>query len=399
MARPHVAALLHDGWNRRVSGRLRARGWGTRIIPHTGYGSTLFVRVLARVVMDRGGRNGTDDPPGRPRGGLRDLDTGNRWWRDFVGAPAMTVPVTVTVGDQVIETRTDTSGLVDLVVRGHGLAPGTHRVLLTTPDADDVHAEVVVIGTTQRFGIISDIDDTVLATFLPRPMIAAWNTFVAAEGTRRAVPGMATLYREIRARYPDLPVIYLSTGSWNIAPNLGRFLRRHGYPSGPMLLTDWGPTNTGWFRSGQQHKRASLHRLAREFPHVQWLLVGDDGQHDPRIYAEFATARPDHVRAIAIRQLSPSEQVLSHMIPVANDDITPAPTEQLSMPFVRGADGYELARQLRPILGLGEPPITVRSLESLADDPDDEPHEEPHEDRHDLVDDPRDLADDPGDDA
>ena len=82
-----------------------------------------------------------------------------------------------------------------------------------------------------------------------------------------------------------------------------------------MLLTDWGPTNTGWFRSGQEHKHAQLHRLARELPHVRWLLVGDDGQHDPKIYTEFTVRRPDRVRGIAIRELSAGEQVLSHVIP------------------------------------------------------------------------------------
>ena len=67
MPRPHVAALVHDAWNSRVSGLLRERGWGTRIVPHVGYGSTLFVRVMGRVVMDRGGRDGTDERPRRPR--------------------------------------------------------------------------------------------------------------------------------------------------------------------------------------------------------------------------------------------------------------------------------------------------------------------------------------------
>jgi len=226
--------------------------------------------------------------------------------------------------------------------------------------------------------VVSDIDDTVLSTSLPRPVIAAWNTFVREEGTRRAVPGMATLYRELRAAHPDMPFVYLSTGSWNIAPNLGRFLRRHGYPSGPLLLTDWGPTNTGWFRSGQQHKRASLHRLAREFPHIQWLLVGDDGQHDPKVYAEFAAARPGSVRAIAIRQLTTGAQVLSHELPVANADLVPAPTEDLPMPVVRAADGYGLARLLRPILGLGRPELTLDPQavddedDHLVDDEDDD---------------------------
>jgi phosphatidate phosphatase APP1 len=46
-------------------------------------------------------------------------------------------------------------------------------------------------------------------------------------------------------------MFYLSTGAWNVAPAVRRFLGRHGYPQGPMLLTDWGPTNTGWFRSGR----------------------------------------------------------------------------------------------------------------------------------------------------
>ena len=53
MARPHLAALLEDAWNRRKSDVLRERGWGTKIVPHTGYGSTGFIRVLARVLMSR----------------------------------------------------------------------------------------------------------------------------------------------------------------------------------------------------------------------------------------------------------------------------------------------------------------------------------------------------------
>ena len=113
------------------------------------------------------------------------------------------------------------------------------------------------------------------------------------------------MYRTLLEEHPDAPIVYVSTGAWNTAPHLGRFLKRHGYPLGPLLLTDWGPTNTGWFRSGQEHKRACLHRLANEFPNIRWVLVGDDGQHDPKIYGDFAEDRPDRVEAIAIRELTP----------------------------------------------------------------------------------------------
>jgi phosphatidate phosphatase APP1 len=140
-------------------------------------------------------------------------------------------------------------------------------------------------------------------------------------------------------------VLYLSTGAWNVAPTLTRFLSRHLYPAGPLLLTDWGPTADRWFRSGRAHKRATLARLADEFPHVRWLLVGDDGQHDPEIYAEFAAAHPDNVAAVAIRRLSPTQSVLAGGLPSSSDtseSAGPRGKKWLSAP-----DGAGLWRLLR----------------------------------------------------
>ncbi len=139
-----------------------------------------------------------------------------------------------------------------------------------------------------------------MVTALPRPLLAAWNTFVLDEHARMAVPGMAVLYERLVNANAGAPVFYLSTGAWNVAPALTRFLSRHLYPAGPLLLTDWGPTPDRWFRSGQEHKRTTLGRLAQEFPDVKWLLIGDDGQHDQEIYSEFAHAHPDNVAAGAI---------------------------------------------------------------------------------------------------
>ena len=51
MARPHLAALMEDAWNRRKSDGLRERGWGTKIVPHTGYGSSGFVPPRREVVV------------------------------------------------------------------------------------------------------------------------------------------------------------------------------------------------------------------------------------------------------------------------------------------------------------------------------------------------------------
>jgi phosphatidate phosphatase APP1 len=74
-------------------------------------------------------------------------------------------------------------------------------------------------------------------------------------------------------------------------------------PPGALLLTDWGPTPTRWFRDGRAHKRASLQRLAEDLPGVRWTLLGDTGEHDPALYEEFARARPDRVRAVLLREV------------------------------------------------------------------------------------------------
>jgi phosphatidate phosphatase APP1 len=351
MARPHASAIVEDAWHRRVDAVLRARGWKTRIVAHTGYGSQEFVRVLGRVLLTRRPEAGSREDAGASTAELRSAEDERRGWRAFITAPAMNVPVTITVGEQVIRTRTDRSGYVDVRVKEHGLAPGWHEARLTSVDAEDVVAAVVVIDSEQTFGLISDIDDTVISTSLPRPMIAAWNTFVKNENARHVVGGMATMYRSLLEAHPGAPMVYVSTGAWNTAPTLTRFLRRHGYPPGPLLLTDWGPTNTGWFRSGQDHKRACLHRLANEFPSIRWVLVGDDGQHDPKIYGDFAEQRPDAVAAIAIRELTPSEQVLSHGIPVSLEEFVPArERHRKHVPVCRAGDGYGLLRLLQAAL-------------------------------------------------
>ncbi|NKX51942.1 App1 family protein, partial [Arthrobacter deserti] len=194
-----------------------------------------------------------------------------------------------------------------------------------------------------RFGVVSDVDDTVMVTALPRPFLAAWNTFVLDEHARTPTPGMAVLLERIARCHPGSPVLYLSTGAWNVAQTLTRFLSRNLYPDGPLLLTDWGPTHDRWFRSGQQHKHAELIRLAEEFPQVKWLLIGDDGQHDEAIYADFAQRFPDRVAAIAIRQPSASEAVFAGGRPAGAAGGTG------DVPWIYSPDGAGIAAQLRKL--------------------------------------------------
>lgn len=339
-SRPHGAARLEDALNRTLTRVLGARGWVPRVEPYTGYGAPGWVRVLGRALLAAPGTS-QDEAAEKDAGSA---DRAVRGWRSFVTAQVPRARVTVEIGGTVHEVTTDRGGYLDVVLDAD-LEPGWRTVRLGI-DGSSVEAPVLVVDPEQRTALVSDIDDTVMVTALPRPLLAAWNSLVLHENARRVVPGMAGLYRRWQAAHPGAPTFYLSTGAWNVAPTLRRFLRRHGYPAGPLLLTDWGPTNTGWFRSGQEHKLQTLRRLMDELPGIRWVLVGDDGQHDPEIYGRIAQELPDRVDIVAIRQLSPTEQLLAHGTPVPTEPGRARPAATDGPLEVHGADGNALALRL-----------------------------------------------------
>ena len=346
-SRPHRAARLEYAFDSRLAAFLQRRGWTARIEPYVGYGSQGWVRVLGRVVLAGPGVRDADLPGAgaHPASGPARPVTALRGWRSFAVVPLPFARVHAVVDGVASRLVADRGGFVDSIIDS-ALAPGWHDVELVTAGGRTATVPVIVIDPDTRFGVVSDIDDTVMITRLPRPLIAAWNTFFRHDSAREPVPGMAELYRRAFGASGEVPVIYLSTGAWNAAPAIGRFLRRHGYPTGPLLLTDWGPTNSGWFRSGAEHKRAALRRLLTELPSIRWVLVGDDGQRDPQIYAEVVQEHPERVLAVVIRQLSGAEQVLAHgaPAPAAGTASAEARTRQADVPVLQGADGTALLR-------------------------------------------------------
>lgn len=342
-----LAVALEDRWHRLRLDQAKRRRWDLTVLPFRGYGLSGpqgWVRVFARVVMA---------PPGfffEGRHLPAAVEDGVRGWRNFISPTVRDAVVRVRVDGQEFEVRTDRGGVVDARVAAAGLAPGWHTVHLEVEGGGRATSAVFVVDSSERFGIICDVDDTVVVTALPRPLLAAWNSFVLDEHARNPTPGMAVLLDRITREHPAAPTLYLSTGAWNVNQALTRFLGRNLYPDGALLLTDWGPTEGRLFRSGSQHKVDQLRRLAAEFPDVSWLLIGDDGQHDPELYAEFARRYPDKVRAIVIRQLTPSQAVLAGGRSEGIMNSTPG------VPWVYASDGGRIALRLQA-LGLLDAPV------------------------------------------
>lgn len=357
------AMKAEDRWHQLRLNMARRRRQNVTVLSLTGYGTQHWVRVFSRIVMAPNSQfeNG--------RRVAKVIADGVRGWRNFVSAPVPFAEVTLTVAGHTFEVTADRGGIIDTVVDlravGGRLEPGWQSVTLTAEGADPTTAEVDIIDESARFGVVCDIDDTVVVTKLPRPLLAAWNSFVLDEHARTPTPGMAVMMERLLNRWrsehgQDGPVFYLSTGAWNVAQTLTRFLSRNLYPRGPLLLTDWGPTEDRWFRSGQLHKEQQLERLAWDFPEMSWVLIGDDGQHDPQTYADFARRHPEKVKAVIIRELTYSEAVLAGgraEDPVGEDMLHGAQEGEHAhgyqhvgehrIPWIYGPDGKAISSQLR----------------------------------------------------
>jgi phosphatidate phosphatase APP1 len=119
---------------------------------------------------------------------------------------------------------------------------------------------------------------------------------------------------------------------------LTAFLVRTGFPPGPLLLTDWGPTGDRFFRSGQAHKRAALRQLLQEFPKMRWVLIGDSGQHDAQVYAEIAREFPSRVHAVYVRDVGVHAAAKARQVEALATQLRPA-----GVPMLLVADSTTIA--------------------------------------------------------
>src|SRR5664279_2080103 len=128
-SRPHIAARLDDQVTGLTNKLFRRRGWQPRIVPYTGYGTTEWVRILARVLLapPRGA-----EPVDIATTAARQQAT--RGWRRFLTTPIEDVEVEVELGGRAHLLRTARGGYIDAVLPAE-LAPGWHEIPVRTADS------------------------------------------------------------------------------------------------------------------------------------------------------------------------------------------------------------------------------------------------------------------------
>ncbi len=297
------------------------------IVCYVGYGTPTRALVTGRVIETAGIRPRDDDSAFRNL-----LDTYRRIESDEIPGAR----VRIALGGAVAEATADDEGyfsawleprvplptdrawheaqveLLSPLIRGHAPSRAVARVLVPT--------------STARFGVISDIDDTVVRTDVGNVIGMARTVLFGSARTRLPFEGVAAFYRALARGGPDNagnPLFYVSSSPWNLHDLLLEFFERQGIPLGPLILRDWGITKAESLPFGHRsHKLAAIERIMGTYPMLPFILVGDTSQEDPEIYHEVVTRHPSRVLAIYIRNVTRKAERTAAVERLAADVLT-----------------------------------------------------------------------------
>ncbi len=163
-------------------------------------------------------------------------------------------------------------------------------------------------------GLISDIDDTVLHSEATSPLRTIYWVALHNSFSRRFINGVVPLYQKL-TDFGRRPTFYVSSSPWNLYPMLSQFIRRSGLPIGPLFLRDLGLGGSATTPGDHSHKAVKIRHILETYPAMNFILMGDAGQHDAEIYHQIAREFPGRILAAYIRWIGrmPEQRVVAEV--------------------------------------------------------------------------------------
>lgn len=175
--------------------------------------------------------------------------------------------------------------------------------------------DMLIPSNKASFGIISDIDDTILHTGLTS--VLKWrvlfNTLLTSAGKRLPLEGAPEFYHLLhqgKTGQEANPMFYVSHSPWNLYRYLEFFLKTNNFPKGPIILRSFPRPFSKKPKGEKPQKQKEIVNILKTYPNLKFILIGDIGQHDPDIYMEVAEAYPDRILAIYLRSVNHKKKML-----------------------------------------------------------------------------------------
>lgn len=241
-----------------------------------------------------------------------------RFTRSYLASPLSHVLVQAEFGGQTATARTDETGIYEIHIQRPSLQQTSEAEWFTAnvslpeyPTTSPKLAPVLVEGGNNTYGIITDIDDTVLISNATKKLKLLYATIFQSPDRRLPFPGVSAFYNALVAGSSgknDNPIFYVSSSHFNLFAFLRRFFELNKLPKGPILLKRTSGLKSLVTTVGKHNqKHDDIVTVMNAYPDLSFVLLGDSGQHDTQIYSDLIAEFPGRIKAVYIRDISTDE--------------------------------------------------------------------------------------------
>ncbi len=278
--------------------------------PYIGYGTKERLYVRGRVLEEKALSQADADASAWENFGSA--------WKRFRSEEVPKARVKLRLSGREHETTTDDEGFFSLWLEAPTPLPpsdeGFYHVeaellepLRGSTPPELARVPVAVPEENAQFGIISDMDDTVLQTGATNVIGMAKKVLFGNAKTRVPFEGVSAFYDALQ--HEQNPIFYVSSSPWNLYDLLVEFLETNDIPVGPIMLRDWGISPTELLPTSHSgHKREALDQILETYPDLPFILIGDSGQEDPEIYQSVVHDYPGRILGVYIRSVHEEEE-------------------------------------------------------------------------------------------
>lgn len=155
------------------------------------------------------------------------------------------------------------------------------------------------------FGVISDIDDTIMITRADSVFRMVSLTILNNAHTRLAFRGVTSFYHSLeKGMKGNNPFFYVSSSPWNLFDFIRDFFNLNRLPIGPFILRGYTEEESKFAQSNHhKHKFKEIKKILEAYPNLSFILIGDNGQHDPEIFTDVVKHFPDRIKSVYIRDI------------------------------------------------------------------------------------------------
>jgi phosphatidate phosphatase APP1 len=299
-----------DDWSDDVRYRLRSMDdyESLLITPYMGFGNAEIIKMRGRVLEDKGFRDSNE--------------TDSKWrnlknsYRRFGTDEVPNALVKAFFQNTEKEVKTDREGYFDLEMNSndpldlklwHDIELELLDPVSKENEAVKTNGQILIPPDTAKFGVISDIDDTILKTNVRNKFKMILTTVLSNAHTRVPFEGVAAFYQALQKGVSgdeNNPIFYVSSSPYNLYNLLVKFLNLQEIPLGPIFLKDFG-THTPFISGDHKtHKLENIRSVLETYSQMQFILIGDNSEQDPEIYKQIVKDYPERIRTIYIRKVN-----------------------------------------------------------------------------------------------